>query len=77
MLSNIGNLLLFSNLYEIRLYLAQLNINIDKVRIQYGGSVNGSNSHSLSKIEHVDGFLIGGSSQDAKKFIDIIKKTYN
>ena len=49
-------------LYKIRIYLAQLNINIDKVRIQYGGSVNGSNCHSLSRIEHVDGFLIGGAS---------------
>jgi triosephosphate isomerase len=25
----------------------------------------------------IDGFLIGGASQDSKKFIDIIKKTYN
>ena len=25
----------------------------------------------------INGFLIGGASQEAKKFIDIIKKTYN
>jgi len=24
-----------------------------------------------------DGFLIGGASQNSKKFIDIIKKTFN
>ena len=29
------------------------------------------------KISSIDGFLIGGSSQKAKNFIDIIKKTIN
>ena len=61
-------------LYEIRLYLVKLNINIDKVRIQYGGSVNGNNCHSLSKIEHVDGFLIGGASL-RPEFIDCVNIT--
>ena len=58
-------------IFEIRMYLAQLNINIDKVRIQYGGSVNRSNCHRLSRIEHVDGFLIGGASL-RPEFIDCI-----
>ena len=31
----------------------------------------------LKLMNNIDGFLIGGSSQDPKKFIDIIKKTYN
>ena len=31
----------------------------------------------LKNISNIDGFLIGGASQDPKKFIDIIKKTYN
>ena len=31
----------------------------------------------LNSIKNIDGFLVGGASQDAKKFIDIIKKTYN
>ena len=31
----------------------------------------------LKLIKNIDGFLIGGASQNAKKFIDIIKKTYN
>ena len=30
-----------------------------------------------SKIDNIDGFLIGGASQSAKKFIDIVKKTYS
>ena len=32
---------------------------------------------NLKSINNIDGFLIGGASQDSKKFIDIIKKTYN
>ena len=31
----------------------------------------------LISINNLDGYLIGGASQDYKKFIDIIKKTYN
>ena len=43
----------------------------------YGGSVNNKNISQLKNISIIDGFLIGGASQDPKKFIDIIKKTYN
>ncbi len=46
-------------------------------KILYGGSVNPNNITELKTINNIDGFLIGGASQDAKKFIDIIKKTYN
>ena len=52
----------------------------DKVRnnkVLYGGSVNPKNIRELKLIRNIDGFLIGGASQEAKKFIDIIKKTYN
>jgi len=45
-------------------------------KILYGGSVNSSNISQLKNISCIDGFLIGGASQDSKKFIDIIKKTY-
>ena len=31
----------------------------------------------VKKINNIDGFLIGGASQSSKKFIDIIKKTFN
>ena len=46
-------------------------------KILYGGSVNTQNINDLKKINSIDGFLIGGASQNAKKFIDIVKKTYN
>ena len=46
-------------------------------KILYGGSVNSDNINQLKNINSIDGFLIGGASQDSKKFIDIIKKTIN
>ena len=46
-------------------------------KILYGGSVNPQNIKYLKKINSLDGFLIGGASHNAKKFIDIVKKTYN
>ncbi len=47
------------------------------LKVLYGGSVNSKNIQELKFINNIDGFLIGGASQDSKKFIDIIKKTYN
>ena len=46
-------------------------------KVLYGGSVNPKNINELKSITNLDGYLIGGASQDPKKFIDIIKKTYN
>ena len=46
-------------------------------KILYGGSVNSNNVDKLKIITGIDGFLVGGASQDSKKFIDIIKKTIN
>ena len=46
-------------------------------KILYGGSVNPENIRNLKKITNLDGFIIGGASQNSKKFIDIVKKTYN
>ena len=46
-------------------------------KILYGGSVNPDNIISLNKIPSINGFLVGGASQDSKKFIDIIKKSIN
>ena len=48
-----------------------------KNKVLYGGSVNSKNISELQNVFNLDGFLIGGASQEAKKFIDIIKKTYN
>lgn len=39
--------------------------------VLYGGSVNQENSVQLGKLPSVDGFLVGGASQDAIKFIKI------
>ena len=47
-----------------------------KVTILYGGSVNSHNIQNFSRINDIDGFLVGGASQSYKKFIDIIKKSY-
>ena len=46
-------------------------------KVLYGGSVNSNNINELKLVNNIDGFLIGGASQNSKKFIDIIKKTYN
>ncbi len=46
-------------------------------KVIYGGSVNPKNVIDLKKIKTLDGFLVGNASLNAKKFIDIIKKTYN
>ena len=46
-------------------------------KILYGGSVNPKNINELRQINQIDGFLIGGASQNSNKFIDIIKKTFN
>jgi triosephosphate isomerase len=45
-------------------------------KVLYGGSVNSQNINLLKKIDNVDGFLVGGASQNSNNFIDIIKKTF-
>jgi triosephosphate isomerase (TIM) len=49
----------------------------NKPKILYGGSVNPRNIKDLKEINNLDGFLIGGASQNSKNFIDIVKKTYS
>jgi triosephosphate isomerase len=46
-------------------------------KVLYGGSVNPQNIKNLKEINNIDGFLIGGASQNVNKFIDIVKKTYS
>ncbi len=46
-----------------------------KVRIQYGGSVNGENAADLMAEPDVDGLLVGGASLEAAAFTDIIRAT--
>ena len=50
--------------------------NFKKYKVLYGGSVNPKNILELNLIDNIDGYLVGGASQDPNKFIDIIKKTY-
>jgi triosephosphate isomerase len=50
---------------------------LKKTKVLYGGSVNPKNIRVLKNINNIDGFLIGGASQNPNKFIDIINKTYN
>jgi len=54
-----------------------MNTKLKKVKILYGGSVNPINIKNLNMINMLDGYLIGGASQNSKKLIDIIKKSYN
>ena len=48
-----------------------------KISLLYGGSVNPENIKHLMKTNNINGFLVGGSSQIQKKFIDIAKKIIN
>jgi triosephosphate isomerase (TIM) len=57
--------------------ISHIKKKIKKTKVLYGGSVNPKNISELNSVNNIDGFLIGGASQDSKKFIDIIKKTYN
>ena len=50
--------------------------NFKNYKVLYGGSVNPKNILELNLIDNIDGYLVGGASQDPNKFIDIIKKTY-
>ena len=50
---------------------------IRKCKVLYGGSVSSKNINQLKLIDNIDGFLVGGASQNPNKFIDIIKKSYN
>ena len=68
------------NLEKQVLFIKKMIMEICKSKnpkIIYGGSVNSKNIVELKKITLIKGFLIGGASQNAKNFIDIIKKTIN
>lgn len=46
----------------------------DDIMVLYGGSVNEKNIADLCSIENISGFLVGGASNDADKFLKIIKE---
>ncbi len=52
-------------------------INNNESRIIYGGSVNDTNAESIITQAEVNGFLIGGASLDAQKFLTIINIVAN
>ena len=64
------------NINNIKKILTKLKKSIN-IKILYGGSVNPKNAKELAQIKELKGFLIGGASLSAKKFIDIIKKSIN
>ena len=43
------------------------------IRIQYGGSVTPETAEELLVGEDVDGFLVGGASLDAQRFVTIVR----
>ena len=47
----------------------------DSLTILYGGSVKPETAKELSKMEHVDGFLVGGASLDVSSFLSIIESS--
>ena len=53
------------------------NFKLKSPKVLYGGSVNTQNINLFKKLNIIDGFLIGGASQNSNKFIDIVKKTFN
>lgn len=45
----------------------------DDIPVMYGGSINEHNIEELNQIQNVAGFLVGGASMDAKRFLKIIE----
>jgi len=43
------------------------------VRVQYGGSVKGSNIAEFMAQPDIDGALVGGASLTATSFVDIVR----
>ena len=66
-------------LEKTTVYIKKVLKSIFKIKnpsVLYGGSVDGNNVKMFKEIKEIDGFLIGGASKSAKKFIDIIKNYY-
>ena len=70
------NFELSKNINNIKKILIKIKKSIN-IKVLYGGSVNPENIKKLAQIKELNGFLVGGSSLNAKKFIDIIKKSIN
>ncbi len=57
----------------IRQVLSSINDFKERVPLLYGGSVNPENAQSLSMLESIDGFLIGGASLKLESFLAIAR----
>lgn len=57
----------------IKNFIKELKRN-QQVKVLYGGSVNIENIKELNKIDEIDGYLIGGSSNKPEEFMEIIKE---
>ena len=54
-------------------YGEELNKKNMNLKVVYGGSVNANNIASLSKIEGVDGFMVGKSSSIVEEVLKMIE----
>lgn len=73
-----GNTATSHDVHEMKLFIEKTLADLygrayaHKVRILYGGSVNAKNAEELMRDGTVSGFLVGGSSLDAKEFTGIV-----
>ena len=64
---------------EMRLFINKVLTDLydrataEAVRVLYGGSVTPDNAAELLEHGAIDGFLVGGASLEAKKFVEIVK----
>ena len=49
-------------------------LNLEKIRVLYGGSVSDQNINDYLSLDDIDGVLIGSSSVDLEKFKMIVNK---
>ncbi len=70
-----------SKLHEMSIFVHKTLVNMfgresaQKVKLNYGGSVEGANAHDLIQNGNVYGFLVGHASLDSKKFAEILRAT--
>lgn len=78
-----GNNATAGDVHEMKLFIEKVLSDIygrnlaQKVRIIYGGSVNGKNARELFTEGMVDGFLVGGASLHADEFTQIVKSVWS
>ena len=61
--------------YIKKIVSQKTNLNTKDIKVLYGGSVKSSNVAEISKIEAVDGVLVGGASLKGEEFFNIYKNS--